>query len=168
MERTKATQTALPFAAQRRVVQAAGPMQTPNDVVVALSGFTGQATGDLRALEETIRAAMQEPRSNEIDSALFGLFERFPEEDGYGVFWSIVHGLERRGGYEGSLLASVQRSPSPFSLLMLNRLLNAGQKLCAGTPIFPILEHLSAEGVAPLVQQEATRFLAHQRQRGVE
>ena len=151
------------------VVQATGPMHSSkDDLVAALCGFTGEATGDLEALDETIRAALLEPRSDQIDGALFGIFERFPEEDGHGVFWSIVHGLERRGNYEESLLASVKRSPSQFSLLMLNRLLNGGHELCAGAAILQILEDLSADGVPPLVQQDAKRFLAHQRQRGVE
>lgn len=149
------------------VVQATGPMHSSkDDLVGVLSGFSGERTGDLQALEEAICAAVLEPRSDEIDTALFGLFERFPAEDGHGVFWSIVHGLERRGAYEESLLASVQRSPSPFSLRMLNRLMNSGQELCAGVPIGRLLEDLSAPGVPPLVQQEASSFLAHRRQRG--
>jgi len=63
-----------------------------------------------------------------IDSlpTLFGVFERFPQDDGAGVFWSIVHGVEALPyNYEPLLRESYCRAPSEMSKVMLARLANA-------------------------------------------
>jgi hypothetical protein len=137
--------------------------------VVALGAFRGEEEGDLDALDLLIGHAVSQPPDADIDRALFGIFERFPQEDGHGVYWSIVHGLERRGDYESGLVASVRRSPSPFALLMLNRLCNGGHTKCAGVAIKSLLEDVAASSeVTPEVRQEAAEFLAHQRDRASE
>lgn len=64
--------------------------------------------------------------------ALFGVFERFPEHDGYGVFWSILHGLESLPDYESPLVDSVRRRPTEFNVRMIDRILNAGQNSISG------------------------------------
>lgn len=57
---------------------------------------------------------------------LFGVFERFPEEDGAGVFWSIVHGVEALPYSYGPLLReSYSRAPSEMGKVMLTRLANS-------------------------------------------
>lgn len=57
---------------------------------------------------------------------LFGVFERFPEDDGAGVFWSIVHGVEALPYNYGPLLqASHARTPSEMSTVMIARLANS-------------------------------------------
>ena len=57
---------------------------------------------------------------------LFGIFERFPEDDGAGVFWSIVHGVEALPyNYESLLRESYGRVPSEMSKVMLARLANS-------------------------------------------
>ena len=134
------------------------------ELVNALLAFGGQEVGDLAALDGLIAEATSQPPSDELDRALFGIFERFPSEDGHGVYWSIVHGLERRGGYEESLLASVRRSPSPFALLMLNRLSNDGQTECGGISIVSLLQEVASSPDAnPDLRAEAVAFLEHQR-----
>jgi hypothetical protein len=51
------------------------------------------------------------------------VFERFPDEDGAGVFWSIVHGIESLDvDYEQTLRASLARRPSRMGQIMLRRL----------------------------------------------
>ncbi len=131
-----------------------------------LRDFSGQESGDLSRLDAVIGQSVSVKPNESLDAALFGIFERFPEEDGHGVYWSIVHGLERRGEYEQALLASLRRAPSMFTLTMLNRLLNAGQSTCAGVPALQLLE---AAAVSPLAcesaRKAATRFLAHQASR---
>lgn len=55
--------------------------------------------------------------------ALFGVFERFPDDDGAGVLWSIVHGVEALDfDYEPALRASLARRPSLMGGIMLGRL----------------------------------------------
>ncbi|MEW4571489.1 hypothetical protein AB1L88_26745 [Tautonia sp. JC769] len=56
---------------------------------------------------------------------LLGVFDRFPDEDGAGVFWSIVHGLEALPGYEPALLESAELRPAPFKRIMVDRLRRA-------------------------------------------
>jgi hypothetical protein len=54
---------------------------------------------------------------------LFGVFERFPEDDGAGVLWSIVHGVESLDlDYEQPLRDSLARQPSEMGAIMLARL----------------------------------------------
>jgi hypothetical protein len=54
---------------------------------------------------------------------LFGVFERFPDDDGAEVFWSIVHGVESLPlDYEQPLRASIARQPSHMGQIMLRRL----------------------------------------------
>jgi hypothetical protein len=54
---------------------------------------------------------------------LFAVFERFPDDDGAGVLWSIVHGLEGLDiDYEQPLRDSLARLPSNMGQIMLARL----------------------------------------------
>ena len=56
---------------------------------------------------------------------LLRVFDRFPEEDGAGVFWSIVHGLESLPDYEPALRASAAAAPAEFKQIMLDRIARA-------------------------------------------
>jgi hypothetical protein len=56
------------------------------------------------------------------------VFERFPEEDGCGVFWTILHAIEFIDNYNSLLLDSLERQPSEFGIILLKRLLNSGVK----------------------------------------
>ena len=60
---------------------------------------------------------------------LFEVFERFPDEDGAGVLWSIVHGIERLSiDYEDELNRSMSRRPSLMEDIMKQRLENSQEK----------------------------------------
>lgn len=57
---------------------------------------------------------------------LFAVFERFPDDDGAGVLWSIVHGVESLPfDYEAILQGSMARKPSFMGDIMLKRLSRA-------------------------------------------
>ncbi|WP_347332976.1 hypothetical protein [Marinimicrobium locisalis] len=61
--------------------------------------------------------------SEEFLPILFGVFERYPEEDGAGVLWSIVHGVESLPfDYEPTLKESMNKKPSIMGEIMLKRL----------------------------------------------
>jgi hypothetical protein len=63
--------------------------------------------------------------SKESLQILFEVFERFPEDDGAGVLWSIVHGVESLPyDYEALLRQSHSRVPSLMARIMLTRLAN--------------------------------------------
>lgn len=56
---------------------------------------------------------------------LFGVFERHPDDDGAGVLWSIVHGVESLPfEYESFLKESIDSKPSLMGEIMLKRLRN--------------------------------------------
>src|SRR5687767_12610970 len=80
---------------------------------------------------------------------LLDVLERFPEEDGDGVLWSIVHGLESLPGYEPELVRSVQRRPSEFGLMMVGRLLNSGESQVAGTSLVALLRSVGSDSDVP-------------------
>ena len=86
-------------------------------------------------LEEHISKAYA---SNDFPSyydAIFNLFERFPEDDGNGVFWSAVHGMEATGGYEEKLLMYFRRHPTVMTKTMLTRIRNSGEEKIGGIVI---------------------------------
>ncbi|EGD07001.1 hypothetical protein XVE_4813 [Xanthomonas vesicatoria ATCC 35937] len=63
------------------------------------------------------------PLAREALPVLFGVFERFPTDDGAGVLWSIVHGVEDLPyDYENELAASNNRASSYMAEVMLARL----------------------------------------------
>jgi hypothetical protein len=94
---------------------------------------------------------------------LLGVLERFPLDDGFESFWSIVHFLEACEGYEPYLVASVLRNPADLTLTMLNRLLNAGSTQCGDTSYAAILESVAANTTfVPELRSRAVKFLEYQ------
>ena len=92
--------------------------------------------------------------------AMLHVFERCPGEDGAGVFWSIVHGLESLPGYENRLVESIRRVPSAFALLMVNRLLNAECREVGSVWLLSLLEQVAEDETArPELRQEALEIL---------
>ncbi|QEH34909.1 hypothetical protein OJF2_34540 [Aquisphaera giovannonii] len=93
--------------------------------------------------------------------AWFRLFERFPEGDGGGVFWSILHGIEAQPGSDEFVVASVARQPTHLPVLMVNRILNSGRSMVGGCDLVALLRSVTLdERASPEVQQDAERFLA--------
>jgi hypothetical protein len=93
-------------------------------------------------------------------NTLLEVFSKYPEEDGSGVFWSIVHGLESLNGYEPSLLKATIETPSLFGVIMLGRLLNAGEIEIEGRSISNALKSISnSPDVSLAVQNQASKFL---------
>ena len=66
--------------------------------------------------------------------ALFKVFENYPTDDGGGVFWTILHGLETLE-YEEKLVDSLVRKPSLMAITMLVRIENTGNDHIAGKSI---------------------------------
>lgn len=99
-------------------------------------------------------------QSEQGSAILFQIFERFPNEDGYGGFWAVLHALERIPGYETGLIASIQRQPSLFAVLMVNRLLNAGVSSVGSVRLRELLADVVAKSrTSPDVREDAQRFL---------
>lgn len=80
----------------------------------------------LSRLESIVSSLTPENADESILLALYGIFERFPWQDGHGICWSILHLLESCSNYNSLLVQSVKRQPGEFNLTMVNRLLNEG------------------------------------------
>ena len=130
----------------------------------ALAQFTDPQDADqLRMLDELISHVAPEQCGQEELRSLFCVFERFPEQDGYGVFWSILHLLEACNGCDEALVESVKRKPVEFNLRMVNRLLNSGVSSVNGESLIQLLTCIAeSEDEAPGTRKTANGFLAHQ------
>jgi hypothetical protein len=118
----------------------------------------------LTALEQAVEQFFASPAASQHLEVWFRLFERFPEDDGYELFWSILLGIERQPGYGPLVVASVRRRPSGFPVLMLNRLLNAGQVSVGDVDLLQVLQAVAAdEQCPPGVRRDAQEYLEHQR-----
>ncbi|WP_417316132.1 hypothetical protein [Cycloclasticus pugetii] len=76
-------------------------------------------------LEDLLEELWMSGVSEKFLPILFGVFERYPEDDGAGVLWSILHGVEGLPfDYEPILKESMSKKPSFMGEIMLKRLSN--------------------------------------------
>jgi hypothetical protein len=113
-----------------------------DDLDTAIREFTPQ-DGEWLPLEEHFARAFDTPDPKKYYHAIFNLFERFPDDDGSGVFWSALHGMESVGGYEDLLLQYFRRWPSLMTKTMLRRLHNSGQSHIGNIAISSLLMNIS-------------------------
>tara|TARA_R110000744_G_C19293950_1_gene554964 strand:+ start:105 stop:494 length:390 start_codon:yes stop_codon:yes gene_type:complete len=73
--------------------------------------------------------------------ALFGVFEKNPTDDGAGVFWTILHGLETLE-YEQKLYDSLIQKPSHMTITMLKRIENSDSGTIAGKSISELISFI--------------------------
>jgi hypothetical protein len=120
----------------------------------------------LQALEESVQQLFSSSYPEPGIDALFGILERFPDKDGYGIFWGILNGLERLSNYQDKLIESIRRRPSEFSLLMVNRILNTGQMNVNGIDLLDLLEEVASSNNWPeSIKKTAGEFIEWQRNR---
>lgn len=79
------------------------------DIHLILSDIeTYQVSTDWLDLDVLLEELFQYPEEQIPADVLLGIFERYPESDGYGVFWSIIHGLEALPEFEQRLYQSLK------------------------------------------------------------
>jgi hypothetical protein len=118
---------------------------------------------DLQRLVALIDAFFAAPEAADHLQVWFRLFERFPTDDGYEGFWSILHGLEAYAGTESLVVESVRRRPARFPLLMVNRMINGGMVEVEGVKLLDLLRAAAAdERALASVRAEAERYLSYQ------
>ena len=84
--------------------------------------------GEWLPLDDLLQELWDAKPTEEALPVLFGVFERFPEDDGAGVLWTIVHGVEHLPfDYETELRESYARAPSMMAESMLIRIANAAR-----------------------------------------
>lgn len=98
---------------------------TTGEIVEKIQSFD-PSSGDPRIVEQVVAEALRSLTKSVAAHELLKLTERYPEDDGI-AFWGIIHGLEAIGDYEESLKESLSRFPSFISVLMANRMYNAGE-----------------------------------------
>ena len=143
-----------------------GVRRMPTDIALlvrkldAITNVTDEA--QLRNLNQLVDSFFAHPRAAEHLDVWFRFLERFPEDDGFEVFWSILHALEKQAGCDLGVLRSVQRKPSRFPVLMVNRMLNAGIRRVAGVELLDLLRAVATDtNVIPSVSEDAKKFLRH-------
>ncbi|BDB29678.1 hypothetical protein Tamer19_06710 [Cupriavidus sp. TA19] len=94
---------------------------------------------------------------------LLSVFERYPEEDGFGVVWTVLHGLESLPNYEPELLRSLGRQPSEFGICMVGRLINSGIREVGGISLTDTLRELAAAARSPRLRETAVGFVSRSR-----
>ncbi|MDP1919470.1 MAG: folylpolyglutamate synthase/dihydrofolate synthase family protein [Myxococcales bacterium] len=98
-------------------------------------------------------------------TAVFALLERFPDAE-FGTPGALIHEVERRGGFEDELQASLSRQPTFLTVSMVNRLMNLTDEPSRLSRWASVLEAVTTHLNAPdWVQKAASRYLAHQRAR---
>lgn len=78
--------------------------------------------GNWRRLDDLLDELWQSGVPRSAIPVLFRVFERFPNDDGAGALWSIVHGVEYLDDYETELCDSLSRRSSFMGNVMLKRL----------------------------------------------
>lgn len=131
---------------------------------VDLSWFDSpEDEAQLQRLDELIQGFSDVQPTRQDFEELLSVFERFPDHDGFGVFWSIVHCMEHFQGYEPALLESVRRTPGEFNLMMINRMLNTGITAVGNNSLLELLQTVAASAKASEQAREtANNFIAHQ------
>lgn len=132
-----------------------------SELLFELLAFTNpHDPAQLRQLDVAVANALAAGLSPSDKKALLEVFERFPEEDGFGVFWSILHALEFADDYEQELVASLRRVPNLFNTLMVMRIVNAGGSSVADIPAKQLFnEVIQDAAVIPSVIEQVQRFL---------
>lgn len=78
---------------------------------------------DWLILGELTREVLETGEAEKAVDAMFSIIEKYPDED-LGNPGPLVHTLEKCQGYESHLIASVQRQPTRYNVMMVNRILN--------------------------------------------
>lgn len=111
-------------------------MRHIKDIIAEIESYESDHGNWLRLNELIIELWESGKPELGIDS-LFAIFEKFPTDDGAGVFWSILHGLETLE-YEQKLYDSLIDKPSHMTITMLKRIENAPSEMIAGKSILEL------------------------------
>jgi hypothetical protein len=134
-------------------------MRTSQEIIREINAFAPE-NGDWRGLDNLLDELWQTGDQEKELKHLLALFIRFPEDDGAGVLWSVVHGIETFKEYEQELLNSLNRQPSHLGVVMVKRILNTGTKVIAGTDLKKIIMDLQHNKLTPdSVKDDIKTFL---------
>lgn len=110
---------------------------------------------DWIGLEEILDSIYEANLEEKCLNSMFKIFERYPCEDN-DLLWGMLHGIEAVPNYENELLESIERQPSFFTTLMINRILNANISQIEGRSLMDILTKIQADFRTPTYVKECT------------
>ncbi|MEW4453184.1 hypothetical protein AB1L30_10950 [Bremerella sp. JC817] len=113
--------------------------------------------GEWLGLDELLEELFARDVTSRGIASLLNVFERFPTDDGAGVFWGMVHALESLPDYQSALVQSVQAVPSEFGVIMIHRLLNSGVPEVDGKNLHALLENIAENDAIPSEVQVRAR-----------
>ncbi|MGK5024001.1 hypothetical protein [Janthinobacterium sp. RB2R34] len=94
-----------------------------NEILLEIDQFKPGPADDWREMDALLSELWQGQVCETCLPFLFRVFERFPHDDGAGVLWGIVHGIESTDlNYEQALRDSLSRQPSELGQIMLHRI----------------------------------------------
>jgi hypothetical protein len=118
-----------------------------NEIIRAIEAY--QPSDDWLGLQALLDELFAHPLDAIPAEPFLRIFERFPNEDGYGVFWTVLHGLEALPKYEAALFASLRRFPTQFGLTMARRILNSKECVQYHSAVHTIAHELSCSRHLP-------------------
>lgn len=116
----------------------------------------------LAALERIVETLDDPHVAAQLMVPLFGVLERFPWTESYGLFWTILHALERVDRYALQLVESVRRSAGEFNLMMIHRILNSGTRRAGGADLRDLLLDVAHHAESHRARATARAYLAQQ------
>jgi hypothetical protein len=119
---------------------------------------------DLSRLQELVDTYFNHSEAGDYLNVWFLLYERCPNDDSCGIFWSILHGIENYSSCDRLVVESVLRQPSDFPVMMVNRLLNGGILQVGEVNLIELLNQVATnEHLSPLIRENAQSFLDYQK-----
>ncbi|WP_010250961.1 hypothetical protein [Acetivibrio cellulolyticus] len=113
-----------------------------NRVIKRLDVFTPEG-GSFIEIDNILAELLDVNDAMPAFESMYKVFERYPNNYNE-TMWTIVHTLEDSIGYEEELINSLRRKPTKFTLTMLNRILNTGQKKYKEYDLLKIIEEILA------------------------
>ena len=120
---------------------------TAPTLVQRLNAITSvREVAQLQELEAAVCLMDSDALTESECEAIYRLFERFPDDDAFGAFFSLLHKLEAHNGYETELLKSVNRRATEFNIEMVARIIRGGTNVVSGTNLMSVLQHVAQSG----------------------
>lgn len=128
-----------------------------------IARFAPDDDGDWHRLDGLLDELWQAGSPEQAIPEMLSVFERYPEEDGHGVMWSLVHGLEKLPNYESALLSSLARQPSELGIVMVGRMLNSGVTAVDGVSLLLTLQEISSTATSTHIKEIAHSVVSRPR-----
>jgi hypothetical protein len=143
-------------------------VRTLAEITAAVQAITSLANEEQLKLLDALAIEYSGLPKPEAEAGLeiwFRLFERFPDDDGFGVCWSILHMIESYHPVSDRfVVASVQRTPTEFPVMMVNRILNGGTKVVSPVDLLALLQSVAENTSCPdSIRETARGFVEHQK-----